>query len=401
MLDTPSPSAGHLQLPPALSIHRSVRADTHERRDASTDRPHGASTTGTAAQELIHRQRRSLFPSLKPYYEEPLVLVEAEGVWATDTEGNRHLDFFAGILTTSVGHCHSRVVAAVQDQVARLGHTSTLYVTEPQVEAAERLTGLAPAGLDKVFFTNSGTEAIETAVILAQLYTGRSEIIGLRHGYSGRSTLASSLTGHSPWRPVPGVAGIKHAVSPYPYRCPFGTPCTEACTDAYIRDLVEVIESTTTGQPAALLAETIQGVGGFIVPPPDYHRRAAEVIRSFGGVFICDEVQAAFGRTGGRWFGIEHWDVVPDIMVVAKGVANGFPVGGTLATDEVAGSWRGKTISTFGGSPVSMAATSATLDVMVEEDVRVRSSERGAQLRAGLDSLQANTLGSATCAGWG
>jgi 4-aminobutyrate aminotransferase-like enzyme len=175
-------------------------------------------------------------------------------------------------------------------------------------------------------------------------------------------------------------------MAPYPYRCRFKTPCDESCAEEYARDLEEVILSTTNGQPAAFLAETIQGAGGFVVPPPGYFQRAAEIIRGYGGVLIIDEVQAGFGRTG-RWFGIEHWDVVPDIMVMAKGIAGGMPVGATITTDEIAASWRSKTISTFGGNPICMAAMAAALDVMMEEDVPARAVARGAQLRAGLLAL--------------
>jgi 4-aminobutyrate aminotransferase len=148
-----------------------------------------------------------------------------------------------------------------------------------------------------------------------------------------------------------------------------------------------VIETSTSGQPAAFIAEPIQGVGGFIVPPRGYFQRAAEIIRRRGGLFIADEVQTGFGRTGGKWFGIEHWEVVPDIMTMAKGIANGFPVGAVISTDEIAASWTGKTISTYGGNPVAMAATEATLAVMEREDVPARSTVRGEQLRAGLDAL--------------
>jgi len=306
-------------------------------------------------------------------------------VW--DADGREYLDFFSGILSTSLGHCHPRIVAALTEQARTLGHTSTLYVTEPQVEAARRLAAIAPGNLKRSFFSNSGTEAIETAINLACIYTGRNEVIALRGAYHGRSTLATNLTGLSSWRPLPSfLANIKHTMAPYPYRCRFKTPCDESCAEAYARDLEEVILSTTNGQPAAFLAETIQGAGGFVVPPPGYFQRAAEIIRGYGGVLIIDEVQAGFGRTG-RWFGIEHFGVVPDIMVMAKGIAGGLPVGATLTTDEIASSWKGKTISTFGGNPLCMAAMAAALEVMVEEKVPVRAAERGAQLRAGLEAL--------------
>lgn len=348
-------------------------------------------TTRTEA-EIIDRHRTRFFPWVKPYFPDPIVMDEASGVWVKDVEGREYLDFFAGILTTSIGHCHPAVTERVYKQMQRLGHTSTLYVTEGQIDVADRVASLAPAGLTRAAFTNSGTEAIETAIMAARVYTGRSEIVALRHGYSGRSTLASSLTAHSPWRPPAStVSGITHARSPYPYRSPLGADASEqAQTDFFIEDLIETIETTTSGRPAALLVESIQGVGGFIVPPAGYLARAAEVIRSYGGVFISDEVQSGFGRTGTHWFGCQHAGVAPDIMVMAKGIANGFPVALTMARDEVAAAWTSLSVSTYGGNPVSMAATAATLDVMVEEKVPERAEVRGRQVREGLERIQAD-----------
>lgn len=348
-----------------------------------------ASTMPAAdAATVISGQSEVLFPCAAPYYEDPLVVTQASGVWVTAADGREYLDLFSGILTTALGHCHPEIVERLREQLGTLGHTSTLYVTEQQVEAARRLASIAPGRLRRTFFTNSGTEAVETAVMLACMYTGRGEVIALRHGYSGRSVLATNLTAHAPWRPLAStVAGIKHVVSPNPYRCPFGSPCDERCVDALARDLEDVIQTTTNGRPAAFIAESILGVGGYIVPPRGYFQRVAEIIRAYGGLFICDEVQAGFGRTGDRWFGIEHWGVEPDIMVMAKGIANGFPVGATITRDEIAQAWTAKTISTFGGNPVAMAAAIATNDVMVRENVPARAAERGRQLRAGLDAL--------------
>ena len=345
-------------------------------------------TLATLTDEVRTGHEEFLLPCVKPYYKEPLVLVEGSGVDVIDSEGRHFLDFFAGILTTSVGHCHPRVVERVQEQVARLGHTSTLYLNENQVSAARRLAELAPDRLRRCFFGNSGTEAVETAIMMACIHTGRSEVIALRHAYSGRSFLTTNITAHAPWRPLASsIAGIKHAMSPYPYRSPFGELPEEEMAEAFARDLEEVIATTTTGHPACFIAEPIQGVGGFIVPPKGYFERAAEIIRSRGGLFIADEVQTGFGRTGEKWWGIEHWGVEPDIMTMAKGIANGFPVGAMITTDEIAASWTAKTISTYGGNPISMAATEATLEVMESENTPTRSAERGAQLRAGLDEL--------------
>ncbi|MFQ5890296.1 MAG: aspartate aminotransferase family protein [Gemmatimonadota bacterium] len=347
------------------------------------------SIAGTDAAAVKAGYREFLFPCAPPYYGDPLVLVEGRGMVVVDAEGREFLDFFSGILTTSLGHCHPEVVERVREQLGALGHTSTLYLTENQVEMARRLAEIAPGRLNRTFFTNSGTEAVETAVMLACMFTGRSEILALRQAYSGRSLLATNLTGHGAWRPLASaVPGIKHVVSPYPYRCPFRSPCDDSCLDAFARDLEEVILTTTSGRPAAFFAETIQGVGGYIVPPPGYFQRMVEVIHRYGGLFICDEVQAGFGRTGDRWFGIEHWGVEPDIMVMAKGIANGFPVGATITREEIAEAWTAKTISTFGGNPVAMAAGIATNEVMAREDVPARSAERGRQLREGLEALQ-------------
>jgi 4-aminobutyrate aminotransferase len=202
--------------------------------------------------------------------------------------------------------------------------------------------------------------------------------------------LATNVTAHAGWRPLATqVAGIHHALPPYQYRCPFKHPCDDSCAEAFARDVEQVIQTATNGQPAAFIAETIQGVTGYVVPPAGYFPRVAEIIRGYGGVLIIDEVQAGFGRAGKHWFAIEHFGVEPDIMVMAKGIAGGFPVGATITTDEIASSWTGKTISTFGGNPICMAAMCATLEVMVEEDVPDIAVARGSKLRDGLLALQA------------
>jgi 4-aminobutyrate aminotransferase len=345
-------------------------------------------TTMTRSQQVQYDHRQFLFPCAPPLYDDPLVLVEGRGSTVTDAEGREYLDFFSGILTTSVGHCHPVVVERACEQIARLGHTSTLYINEPQVSAAQRLSTITPPGLTSSFFTNSGTEAVETAIMLACMHTGRSEVIALRYAYAGRSILATNLTAQAPWRPLgSSIAGIKHAQSPYRYRSPLGDLDDERFVEALAQDLEEVIQTTTDGKPAAFMAETIQGAGGFIVPPAGYFQRMAEIIHRCGGLFISDEVQTGFGRTGGKWFGIEHWGVEPDIMVMAKGIANGFPVGATVTRPEIAEAWRAKTISTFGGNAVCMAAADATMGVMEQEDSPRRSAERGRQMRAGLETL--------------
>ena len=329
-----------------------------------------------------------LFPSVTNYYKESVVLTSGKGMHVKDADGKTYLDFFGGILTISVGHANDKVNAAIKAQVDRLGHVSTLYPTLPIVQLAETLARITPGRLQKSFFTCSGTEADETAVMMAQVYTGRLEIIALRHGYSGRSMLAQSLTAHSTWRAVPTqIAAIKHAPSPYCYRCPLKLTYP-SCGVACAKDLEELIRTTTTGQIAGFIAEPIQGVGGFITPPKEYFEIAVGIVRKYGGVFICDEVQTGFGRTGGSWYGISHWNVEPEIMTMAKGVANGMPLGVTIATPEIADSFKALTISTFGGNPISSAAANATIAVMEEIDAPKRAAEMGARLRAGLDGLK-------------
>jgi alanine-glyoxylate transaminase / (R)-3-amino-2-methylpropionate-pyruvate transaminase len=340
--------------------------------------------------EVRAKHKEFLFPSCANYYEEPVVLDCGKGVRLEDLDGKSYLDFFGGILTVSLGQAHDGVNRALHAQIDRLGHTSTLYPTLPIVELAEKLVSLAPGKIQKAFFTTSGTEANETAVALAQIHTGRQEIVALRHGYSGRSLLAQSLTAHSSYRAVTSqVAAIKHAHAPYCYRCPFGLSYP-SCEVACAKDIEELIQTTTTGHIAGFLAEPILGVGGFIDAPDGYFKVAVEIIKKYGGLFICDEVQTGLGRTGGKMWGIEqHKGVLPDIMTMAKGIANGLPLGATLATAAIADSWKGGNISTFGGNPLSATAANATIDTIVEEKLADNAAAMGKVLYDGLRALQA------------
>ena len=344
----------------------------------------------TTKKELLDKQKKYLFPNHLLYYTEPLPLDRGEGMYVWDVEGNKYLDFFGGILTTSVGHNRPEVTQAVQEQTEKIIHSSTLYPNEAHINLAEKIAGLTPGKLQVSYFGTSGTDADEYAVFLAQMHTGHQEVIALRHGYSGRSAMGISLTGHASWR-VGGthIAGIKHAHNPYCYRCPMKLTYP-SCGIACAQDLEELIKTSTSGKIAAFLAEPIQGVGGFITPPPEYFKIAAEIIRHYGGLFISDEVQTGFGRTGEKWFGIEHWGVEPDIMTMAKGIANGFPLGNTMTTPEIAQSTvdKGLTLSTFGGNPVACAASLATMEVLEKEADPDHVKEVGDQLRQGLEKLQ-------------
>lgn len=337
--------------------------------------------------DVLERQRKYLAPAVSTYYEEPLVLDHGEGLEVYDQSNHRYLDFFGGILTVSIGHAHPEVINAVADQVQKLSHTSALYVTEPMVDLAERLAALTPGELQQSFFTTSGSEANETAVTMAQEATGFSEVIALRHSYSGRSAMAMSLTGQASWRlGLSGLSGIRHAHNAYCYRCPFGKK-PDSCGLECAKDLNELIATETRGQVGAFIAEPIQGVGGFITPPDTYFQEASDIVRRHGGLFIDDEVQTGFGRTG-KMFGIEHSGVVPDIMTFAKGLANGLPIGATITTQRIADSYKGPTISTFGGNPISMRAALATLHVIERDELMKNAAVMGQRLRAGLEALQ-------------
>ena len=338
--------------------------------------------------EVVRKHKEYLLPAVANYYQDPIVLESGDGLRVTDIEGRSFLDFFGGILTISIGHCDPRVTEPLKAQIDRLGHVSSVYPTLPTVELAERIANITPGRLKKSIFTASGTSADETAVVLAQIYTGAQEIIALRHGYSGRGVMAQALTGHASWRAVQSpIGGIKHALSPYCYRCPLGLKYPD-CGIKCASDIEELIQTTTSGEIAGFIAEPIQGVGGFITPPPEYFEIAVEIVRRYGGVFICDEVQTGFGRTGGKMFGIEHWGVEPEIMTMAKGVANGMPLGVTIANEEIADAFQKLTISTFGGNPMSCAAANATLQVMEDEDLAGNAELMGSRLRDGLQELK-------------
>src|SRR5215207_5686851 len=319
--------------------------------------------------EAVAKHKQYLFPAITMYYQEPIALVKGEGNYVWDDQGKRYLDAFGGVLTVSIGHANPKVVAAVVEQVKKISHTSTLYANEQESNLVEKLESIAPGNLKKSFFTSSGTEANETAMNAARHATGRFEIITLRHSYAGRTLQTLAGCGQSTWKKLPPlVPGIHHAHAPYCYRCPFGaTP--DRCGMECAEDIEELIQTCTSGEIAAFMAETIIGSGGFIVPPKGYFERATAIARKYGGLFIADEVQTAWGRTGEHWWGIQHWNVEPDIMVSAKGVGNGAPVAMTIATPEVADKFPGITFATFGGNPVSMAAAHSTIEVIEEQNL--------------------------------
>lgn len=338
--------------------------------------------------EIILANTEFLFPAVFHYYRQPLVVSHAKNQYVWDADGNQYLDFFGGIVTVSVGHCNEQVNAKVHKQLDTLQHVSTVFANEPQAALAKKIASITPGGaLTKSFFTNSGTEANETAILTARCYTGNTEIVALRHAYHGRSALGMGITGQGAWRLGPPQAGVVHAHNAYCYRCPFGLTYPD-CEVRCAQDMEELIRTTTSGKIAGFIGEPIQGVGGFVTPPKEYFQIVEKIVRNHGGIFISDEVQTGWGRTGGKWFGIEHWGVTPDIITGAKGLGNGSPIGLTVAKPEVADSVGGLTISTFGGNPVTATAAKAVIDFVEEQNLMANCAETGAYLRGKLEELK-------------
>src|SRR5579863_6904122 len=293
------------------------------------------------SEDVVAKHKKYLWPSVTNYFQQPLVADRGEMQYIYDVEGNKYLDFFSGILTVSVGHCNPKVSGKVAAQVQKLQHTSTLYPNEHIVALAEKIAHITPGNLQQSFFTSSGSEANEAAILLARMSTGSYDVVALRHAYSGGSALTKAVTAHAPYRKagIIGV-GISHAVNAYCYRCPLHLKYPE-CEVACANDVENLIQTATSGNIAAFIAEPIQGVGGFITPPPEYFKIVFKIVKKYGGLFIADEVQTGFGRTGKKWFGIEQWEVTPDIITAAKGLGNGVPIGATITTSELADKFQG------------------------------------------------------------
>src|SRR5438874_9097985 len=338
-------------------------------------------------QEINQKQKEFIFPSVTTYYSDPVPMDHAlmQHVW--DVDGKKYLDFFGGIVTISVGHCNPRVISRTKAQSDRLQHVSTCFPNEPMVTLAEKLAQITPGKLKKSYFTNSGTEANETAIQVARMHTGNLEVVALRQGYSGRSSLARGMTGMSAWRRGTIEIGIVHTMNPYCYRCPLGLKYP-SCDIACAKDLEAVIQTSTSGKIAGILVEPIQGVAGFVTPPKEYFKLVFNIVKQYGGDFISDEVQTGWGRTGKKWFGIEHWEVEPDIITSAKSLGNGHPVGLTMAKPEIADAFQGLTISTFGGNPVTSVTAKAVIDIIEEDDLRTNADVVGAYFRERLLELQ-------------
>ena len=341
------------------------------------------------AAELLARHKEVMPSWLLLYYDEPIELTRGEGARVWDTAGKEYLDFFGGIVTTISGHVVPKMVEALAEQANKIAHTSTLYLIRPMVELAERLTGLAPIDPPtKAFFVGSGTEAVEASLLFATSWRRSNEVIALRNSYHGRSFGAVGVTGNKGWSATSfSPLNVSYALAPYCYRCPLGLKYPD-CGVACAEDVRNVIETTTTGEPAAMIAEPIQGVGGFVTPPAEYFQIVKSILDEFGIPFIADEVQTGFGRTGDAFWGIESYGVRPDAMVCAKGLGNGMAIGAVVGRAEMVDSLRANSISTFGGNPLASTYALANLDHIEENELQQNAYKVGDYLYRGLKDLE-------------
>lgn len=313
---------------------------------------------------------------------EPVTVERASGCVIIDTEGREYLDCFSGIAVCNAGHGHPKIINAAHRQLDKLIHCCTyIYYNPLAAELARKLAQITPGALQKSFFGNSGAEALEGAMRLAKQFTNRTELVCLTLSFHGRTVGTLSITGNYSRKKGTGpyLSGIAFAPAPYCYRCPFKLEypqCGVACAEF----LEHVFRFQTAGGVAAFIAEPVLGEGGIIIPPPEYFKTTIEIVRDNGALFIADEVQSGFGRTG-KLFAIEHYDVEPDIMCMAKGIANGFPLGAFITRPDIAKAFTpGDHFSTFGGNPVSCAAAIANIDVMSDERLPQNATVRGDEL---------------------
>ncbi|HUY29413.1 MAG TPA: aspartate aminotransferase family protein [Acidimicrobiales bacterium] len=338
--------------------------------------------------ELLARHRSVLPAWLSLYYDDPIELVSGSGCTVRDGEGNEYLDLFGGILTTMTGHGIPEVVEAIREQAGRMLHSSTLYLIRPMVELAERIAGLAPMPDAKVFFVNSGTEANEAALLLCATARRSDQVLALRNSYHGRSFATMSVTGNRSWSASSlSPLRVSYVHNGDPYRSPWASRGDDALVAACAADLREVIETTTSGDVACMIAEPIQGVGGFVVPPDGFFGAMKAVLDEYGILFVSDEVQTGWGRTGDHFWGIEAHGVVPDLVTFAKGLGNGMAIGGVVGRGPLVDSVAASSISTFGGNPLASSAALANLEYLLAHDLQANARRAGRVLRDGLGAL--------------
>ncbi|MDH3498490.1 MAG: aspartate aminotransferase family protein [Acidimicrobiia bacterium] len=353
----------------------------------------GASTVEGALilgkhEELWGRHRQVLPSWMALYYAEPISIVDGEGRRVVDAEGNEYLDMFGGILTTMTGYKVPEVVAAIREQAGKMLHTSTLYLIESQIELAERLAELSGIPDAKVFFTNSGTEANDTALMLATQYRKSNQVLAMRNSYHGKSHSAVAITGNAAWSATTlSPFQVTYVHSGYIYRSPFRDLPDQEFIQACKDDLVDLLGVATAGDVACLIAEPVQGVGGFTTPPDGFFGGLKEVLDEHDILFITDEVQTGWGRTGEHFWGYQAHGIVPDMLTFAKGLGNGLAMAGVICRGDIMDSLPANSISTFGGNPLATTGALANLDYLLSHDLQTNAAKVGQRLKDGIHHI--------------
>ena len=331
-------------------------------------------------------------PYLNPLYETPISIDRGEGSFVWDVEGNEYLDFFGGVLTTMIGHNNPAVAEAIQSQASKVLHTSTLYLSEPMIELGEEI-GAASGILDaRVFFTTSGSEANDTALMLATSFRNSNEVLAMRNSYHGRTFATQAVTSQSSWLSsrISGLS-VNYVQGPYRLRSPFQDIPDDKLTDACVADLQQIIDTATTGNIACLIFEPIQGVGGFAIPPDGFYGQMEKTLSNHGALLISDEVQTGWGRTGEHFWGYQAHGIIPDMLTFAKGVGNGITLAGVVARAEIMENITALNFSTFGGNPLSAAAGLATFRYVTDNNLQENALKMGARLKKGLTTIADTT----------
>ncbi|MBX7123630.1 MAG: aminotransferase class III-fold pyridoxal phosphate-dependent enzyme [Opitutaceae bacterium] len=344
--------------------------------------------SGPSAEEVLAMRRQYLNPVIFHYYRKPIMIVEGKAQWLFDETGRRYLDGFGGIATVGLGHCHPEVAEAARVQNGTISHTTSIYLNPELALYAKELAARMPGDLKRVYLVNSGSEANDLAVLMARAFTGSFDVIALRNGYHGGTSGTMGLTSHSTWKyNVPHTFGVQHAVAPDTFRGPYRADDPDA-GEKYAADIESLIQFGTSGRIAAFIAESVQGVAGAVVYPAGYLKHAFAHARAAGGVCISDEVQSGFGRTGEHFWGFESQGVLPDIVTLAKGIGNGYPLAAVVTTPRIAEAMLSRAhFNTFGGNPVSCAIGRAVLRVIDKEGLQKNSLEVGGYLKARLQGL--------------
>ena len=337
----------------------------------------------------LYERHKAVLPGWAPlYYEQPIAIVDGDGRWVTDAEGNRYLDFFGGILVTMSGYKIPEVVEAIKAQADRMLHTSTLYLIESQIALAEKIAELSGIPDAKVFFTNSGTEANDAALMLATTYRKSNQVLAIRGSYHGKSHSAIAVTGQKAWSGTSlSPFQVTYVHGGYKLRSPFGHLPDPEFIAACVSDLEDLLGVATAGDVAVMIAEPIQGVGGFVTPPDGFFAAMKEVLDRNGILFISDEVQTGWGRTGEHFWGYQAHGITPDLLTFAKGIGNGLSIGGVVAPAEIMEAYPALGISTFGGNPLATAGALANLEYMLANDLQTNSLKVGNRLMQNLIPL--------------